>query len=80
MKKTKFYGYPVLIFILSVLLSLTIAGQALGAGAITLPAVSATMSQTGDTEWTLEKTGEVDTANSTVTWSITGIHLAPAPR
>jgi len=42
-----------------------------GTAALSLSESSAAMTQTSDTEWTLEKTGEADTANSTVTWNIT---------
>lgn len=37
---------------------------------------SATLSQTSETEWTLEKTGEVDTASATVTWEIEATPVA----
>ncbi len=59
---------------LATLLSLSLALAPTEASAATaqlsLVNASATLSQTGDTEWTLEKTGEVDEASATVTWEI----------
>jgi hypothetical protein len=37
---------------------------------------SANLTQTSDTEWTLEKTGEVNEADSTVTWDVTAMEGA----
>jgi hypothetical protein len=42
-----------------------------GQAAVKLMNASATISQTSDTEWTLKKTGEVDSSSQTVTWSST---------
>ena len=42
-----------------------------GQAAVKLVNASATISQTSDTDWTLKKTGEVDTSAQTVTWTIT---------
>ncbi len=42
-----------------------------GQAAVTLVNASAALSQTGNTSWTLTKTGTVDTNASTVTWTIT---------
>lgn len=46
---------------------LTTAGKA----SISLANSSATVTQTSDTSWTLDKQGSVDTSNSTVTWTVT---------
>lgn len=42
-----------------------------GTPSVKLSDSSAAMTQTSETEWTLEKTGELDIANNTVTWTIT---------
>lgn len=46
---------------------LTTAGKA----SISLANSSATVTQTSDTSWTLDKQGSVNTSNSTVTWTVT---------
>lgn len=42
-----------------------------GTASLKLVDASASLTQTSDTGWTLEKTGSVDQANSTVTWDVT---------
>jgi hypothetical protein len=42
-----------------------------GTAGISLSDASASMTQTSDTEWTLAKTGAVNTGDSSVTWTIT---------
>jgi hypothetical protein len=43
---------------------------------LSLTDASAALTQTGDTTWTLAKTGTVDTGTSTVTWTITATPVA----
>ena len=42
-----------------------------GSATISLSSANATMTQTSDTAWTLEKTGEVTRSTATVTWTVT---------
>jgi predicted MFS family arabinose efflux permease len=52
--------------------------QALGPTArVSLSSASARMTQTGNTGWTLDKTGLINTADSSVTWMILATEAAP---
>lgn len=44
-----------------------------GKASVKLTGASASIAQTSDTVWTLDKTGEVDASTSTVTWDITAV-------
>ena len=52
-------------------LALLLSSPAAGQAGISLLNANATLSQTSDTQWKLDKTGALNASNHTVTWSIT---------
>lgn len=68
-------------FSLSMLLVALLLGPAAAAGSagLSLSNASASATLTGDTEWTLSKTGTLNPTDSTVTWTITATQVATTP-
>jgi len=64
--------------LLAVLLSSAASAAGGGAG-LKLESVSASLTLTSETEWSLAKTGSVNTTNSTVTWTISATQGATTP-